>query len=174
MGNVHPFKRSQVLILKGGLVADARLEIKAGDASFTGEGTEEWLAKQLDKVLEKLPQLAELHQNKAQPDKTGAAEGGLPEKQTSEKIGSLVAYLKEKKATTSQSRKFLATAAWLQSGGMDRITTAEVTKTLNTHKQGKLSNPSQCLVHNTTSGNIVKDGKRQFYVTAEGLEELDK
>ena len=155
-------------------MADARIEIKIGVASFAGEGTEEWLAKQLDKVLERLPQFAQLHQNESEPEKKGSAEGGQSEKQTPKRIGSLATYLKEKKATANQSRKLLATAAWLQSGGMERLTISEVTKTLNTHKQGKLSNASQCLVHNTAGGNIVKDGKRQFYVAAEGFEELDK
>ena len=85
----------------------------------------------------------------------------------------LAAFLKEKKATSNQSRKFLATAAWLQLGGMNRVSTAEVAKNLNTHNQGKLGNPAQCLINNATSRNLVKDGK-QFYVVDKGFEELDK
>jgi hypothetical protein len=85
----------------------------------------------------------------------------------------LATYLKDKKATSNQSRKFLATSASLQLGGMKRITTAEVTKTLSTHNQGKLTNASQCLNNNATSGNIVKDGNKQFYVADEGFGELN-
>jgi hypothetical protein len=39
------------------------LEIKAGLVSFVGEGTEDWLAKQLDKLLGKLPEFARLPQS---------------------------------------------------------------------------------------------------------------
>jgi hypothetical protein len=156
-------------------VADARLEIKAGAVSITGEGTEKWLAEQLDKVLAKLPELAEL----AGTDKADAGSGGEGQdpaavKKAPVKIPPLATYLKDKKATTNQSRKFLATAAWLQLGGVHRLATGDVTKALSTHNQGKLTNPSQCLNNNATSGNIVKDGKKQFYVAAEGFGELDK
>ncbi|HEY3937326.1 MAG TPA: hypothetical protein VGL97_07835 [Bryobacteraceae bacterium] len=155
-------------------MADARLEIKAGPVSFVGEGTEDWLAKQLDKVLEKLPELAHLRGNDPDAGKNdGTGQSGQSKSDAStEKIGSLATYLKDKKATSNQSRKFLATSAWLQLGGMKRITTAEVTKTLSTHNQGKLTNASQCLNNNATSGNIVKDGNKQFYVADEGFEEL--
>ncbi|HEV8417015.1 MAG TPA: hypothetical protein VGQ49_25690 [Bryobacteraceae bacterium] len=157
-------------------MADARLEIKAGLVSFVGEGTEDWLAKQLDKLLGKLPEFARLPQSDPDAGKNdGAGQGGQSNNNaSSENIGSLATYLKEKKATSNQSRKFLATAAWLQLGGMKRITTAEVTKTLSTHNQGKLTNASQCLNNNATSGNVVKDGKKQFYVAEEGFEELKK
>jgi hypothetical protein len=158
-------------------MADARLEIKAGLVSFTGEGTETWLAEQLDKVLTKLIDLRELSKEIPEPDNGGItddAEQGKAKKGSKVTLAPLAAYLKEKKATTNQSRKFLATAAWLQLGGMDPITTAEVTTNLNTHKQGKLSNPGQCLIHNVRSGNIVKSGKRQFYVADKGFEELGK
>ena len=89
------------------------------------------------------------------------------------KIAPLATYLKEKKATSNQARKFLATAAWLQHGGMNRVSTSEVTKNLNTHNQGKLTNAAQCLINNATAGNVVKDGK-QVYVTDKGFEELEK
>ena len=35
---------------KGENLADAKFEIKAGSVSFVGEGTENWLAEQLDKL----------------------------------------------------------------------------------------------------------------------------
>ena len=148
-------------------MADAKLQVTTGSVSFAGEGTEDWLSKQLDKVLEKLPELRELQGSDSDTEGGGSGEseeGGQKQKPKSQ-AGTLSAYLKEKKATSNQARKFLATAAWLQHGGMEHVTTAEVTKTLHTHKQGKLTNPSQCLNNNTSSGKIVKDGKRQFYVT---------
>jgi hypothetical protein len=59
-------------------MADARLEIKAGHISFTGEGTEEWLAKQLDKVLGKLPQLAQPSSDDTESG-TDGSDGGATE-----------------------------------------------------------------------------------------------
>lgn len=156
-------------------MADAKLEVKAGSVSFTGEGTEVWLAEQLDKVLAKLSDLQALGDN-------GSRSPGVAENDTTDskanpaagiRVATLAAFLKEKKATSNQSRKFLATAAWLQLGGMNRISTGEVTKSLNTHNQGKLSNPAQCLINNASQGNVVKDG-RQFYVIDKGFEELAK
>ena len=155
-------------------MADAKFEIKVGSVSFTGEGTEAWLAEQLDKVLAKLIDLRGL--GDADPLSSGSnkdtpSKDSNPVPETN--IGTLAAYLKEKKATSNQSRKFLATAAWLQLGGMNRISTGEVTKNLNTHNQGKLSNPAQCLINNASGGNVVKDGK-QFYVVEKGFQELAK
>ena len=156
-------------------MADARLEIKAGRISFNGEGTEPWLAEQLDKVLAKLSEVKELSEDSSEADDEDDKSEQTRAKTGSQiKIGPLATYLKEKKATSNQSRKFLATAAWLQLGGMKRVATGDVTKALSTHNQSKLGNPSQCLNTNSTSGNIEKDGKRQFYVTDQGFEDLDK
>ena len=155
-------------------MADAKLEIQAGSVSFSGEGTEVWLAEQLDKVLARVKDLRALGDAER---KTPGADNGSSGKDANlavaTSIGTLAAYLKDKKATSNQSRKFLATAAWLQLGGMSRMSTGEVTKTLNTHNQGKLGNPAQCLISNASKGNIVKDGK-QFYVVEKGFEELAK
>lgn len=155
-------------------MADAKLEIQAGSVSFSGEGTEVWLAEQLDKVLAKLGDLRALGDATSEPS---GADNGAPRREANvtptTSIGTLAGYLKDKKATSNQSRKFLATAAWLQLGGMNRVSTGEVTKNLNTHNQGKLTNPAQCLINNASKGNVVKDGK-QFYVVEKGFEELAK
>ena len=36
-------------------MAEAKIEIKVGAVSFSGEGDGQWLSDQLDKVLEKIP-----------------------------------------------------------------------------------------------------------------------
>lgn len=41
-------------------MADAKLEIKVGAFTFTGEGTEKWLSGELEKLLAKLPELVEV------------------------------------------------------------------------------------------------------------------
>jgi hypothetical protein len=158
-----------------GLMADAKLEIKVGSVSFSGEGSEAWLAEQLDKWLETLPSLHEQSADNNRDDDAldegdDAGEGtGIENKGRGD---SLAAYLKNTKSTGNQARKFLATAAWLESNGKDRVTTGDVTKALSDHKQGKLTNASQCLANNVTAGKIVKDGKRQFYVSEDGSKDL--
>jgi hypothetical protein len=84
---------------------------------------------------------------------------------------SLAAFLKDKKVTNSQTRKYLATAMWLHEvKKIKRITTSDVTKALSDNNQGKLTNPAQCLINNANRGTIVREGK-QFYVTDEGRTE---
>ncbi len=41
-------------------MADAKIEIKVGEVSFVGEGTETWLAAQLEKVIKHLPDLVKV------------------------------------------------------------------------------------------------------------------
>jgi hypothetical protein len=155
----------------------AKLEIKVGAVSFSGEGGENWLAIQLDKVLAKLPEL--LAVNVGNDDESLSGNGGVEKPRDATKVDAremlgLAAYLKAKKATGNQARKFLATGLWLHdSKDLNRIATADVTKALNEHNQGKLPNAAQCLINNITQGRIVRDGK-QFYVTDDGRAELDK
>ena len=157
-------------------MTDAKLEIKVGAVTFTGEGSEKWLAEQLKSVLDKLQELTQISAESATPQ-SGRTGGELPHK-SGGKEGrpktTLAAFIKECKATTNQSRKFLATAAWLHdSEGKNRIATKDVTEALSKHNQGKLTNAGQCLVNNAKPGYIVKEGK-QFYVSDQGREELAK
>lgn len=156
-------------------MADAKLEIKVGDVSFSGEGQGEWLSKQLDKVFAKLPELVSINvpePSSGNSDPSGASES-TGHKSKFQKT-TLASFLKEKKAATgNQQRKFLATAQWLHDGGANRIATVDVTKALSDHNQGKLGNPAQCLINLAKAGWVVREGK-QFYVTEEGRTELSK
>ncbi len=150
---------------------DSKIEIKVGAVSFSGEGSGEWLSKQLDKVLAKLPELTHVAPAE-EPDADGSA-GAAPQGKRHKKLNvTLAAFLKDKKATSNQVKKFLATATWLHDHeGKNRVSTAEVTTALNTHNQGKLTNPAQCLARNVSKGHTVKDGN-QFYVSDDGRTEL--
>ncbi len=156
-------------------MADAKIDIKVGAVSFAAEGSEKWLSGELDKVLAKAPELANIAptQNVGNGGSNtgnasaGATAGGMKLK------GTLAGFLKERRATTNQVRKFLATATWLQDhDGKERLTTKEITNALSDAKQTALTNPSQCLAHNVKQGFCQKDGKKQFYVTPEGIDEL--
>lgn len=158
-------------------MADAKLEIKVGAVSFSGEGQGEWLSKQLDKILAKLPELVsvEIPESQSSNSDNNGNDGGASTGQKSKnQRTTLASFLKEKKATTgNQQRKFLATAQWLQDGGINRVATGDVTKALSEHNQGKLTNAAQCLINLTKAGWVVREGK-QFYVTEEGHTELNK
>jgi hypothetical protein len=159
-------------------MADAKLEVKAGPVSFSGEGAPEWLSKQLDKVLEKLPALvAAAHgagQEPGEADGGENAKGKAPSRKSTKQQKPLAAFLKDKNASTgNQQRKFLATAQWIHDGGAKRVATGDVTRALSDHSQGKLTNPAQCLINLKTRGFVVRENK-QFYVTDDGRAELDK
>ena len=157
---------------------DGKLEIKVGRVTFSGEGAEHWLGQQLDKVLQKLPELTQIRSDEQHGPNwhSGgkAARDGSQVHASGQSNITLAAFLKDKKATCNQSRKFLATALWLHgNGGKDRLITKDVTESLNTNNQGKLTNAAQCLISNIKAGYIVRDGK-QFYVADEGRTEVNE
>jgi hypothetical protein len=158
----------------GGVVSDSKIEIKVGSISFSGEGSGDWLSKQLDKVLAKIPELVAV----APPETpvNGSTSGGTPQAtggaQRGRASGTLATFLKTKNVNDSQNRKFLATAVWLHDAEhKDRLRTKEVTQALSTHKQGSLTNASNCLAENAKRGYCVREGKL-FYVADEGRDSL--
>lgn len=157
-------------------MADSKIEIKVGSISFSGEGSGDWLSKQLDKVLAKIPELVAV----APPETpaNGNTGGGNPpaaggaQPQHGRASGTLAAFLKAKNANDSQTRKFLATAVWLHDAEhKDRVRTKDITEALSIHKQGSLTNASSCLAENAKRGHCVREG-RLFYVTDEGRDTL--
>ena len=155
-------------------MVDSKLEIKVGSVTFSGEGTGDWLSKQLDKVLAKIPELVAVAPLES-PDTSGdghvdrhsgtGARGGKV-------AGTLAAFLKAANVGTNQNHKFLATALWLHDAEKkSRLTTTEVTAALSKHSQGKLTNPALNLKRNIGKGFCVREGK-QFYVTNEGRDSL--
>jgi NADH pyrophosphatase NudC (nudix superfamily) len=146
-------------------MANGKIELKLGSFTFSGEGDENWLTKQLDKILEKLNQL-----QKVAIIPSNSTNGGLDNSDSTLdlKNTTLASFLKSRNATSNQNKKFLATSIWLQSRGKNRISTMDVTKALKDNKQSKLGNASDCLSQNVAKGFCEKDGK-EFYVTDEGL-----
>lgn len=41
-------------------MSDSKINVKVGIVEFSGEGNQDWLAKQLDKILEKIPELLKI------------------------------------------------------------------------------------------------------------------
>src|SRR5229473_6310176 len=152
-------------------MSEAKIEIRVGEVSFSGEGTEKWLSEQLDKLIEKIPQLSKVHSQKhAETGGTGTGAGTGSGAAASQTItGILAAFLKAKSATTNQVRKFLATAIWLHDHeSMEFVNTSDVIAALSDAKQKELTNPAASLNQNVSKGFCSKRTKNQFYVTDEG------
>lgn len=147
-------------------MADAKIEIRVGEVSFSGEGGETWLAAQLEKVIKHLPDLVKV----APPPPTGGRDHHVTTKHTGPK-GTLAQFIAAH-GKDSQTRKFLATAVYLDPTGDKRLTTRDVSDALKNGRQGKLTNPAQSLNDNVKQGFCEKDGK-QFYVTEAGRSEVE-
>jgi len=151
-------------------MAEAKIEIKVGTFSFTGEGTEKWLSGELDKLLAKLPELVEIAS--AESGDSDHADAAAPIAKKNSKLGTLAHFLREKSATDNQIKKFLATAVYLHdTTGKDRLTTGDVKKALKNANQTKLGNPSDALNQNVGKGYAEKDGGA-FFVTDPGRASL--
>ena len=152
-------------------MSDTKIQIKVGAVEFSGEGDQAWLALQLDKVLTKIPELLSIREIGSGSFDTEV--GGKGNDSHSGKIPkNLALFLKDKNATTVQTKKFLATAAFLQLKGSARQTTTDVSRALKDSNQSKLNNPSDCLNQNVTKGFCEKDGDKGFFVTDAGMSEL--
>jgi hypothetical protein len=165
-------KTSYTTILhpKGGIAkGSAKIEFKLGGIDFSGEGEEKWVASQLDKILERAPELLTNASAPADEDlKQDAGGGGAP---PGEQNVTLAKFLQQKTAGSSQVRRFLATAEWLTIRGNKRPTTSDVSKALKDNHQNRLANPADCLNKNVSKGYCEKDGKK-FFVTPEGRKSL--
>lgn len=150
-------------------MADAKIEVEVGQFRFSGEGEQQWLAQQMDKILKSAESLIELAPPQANPNaaSTGNA-SGTGHASTDE---ALPQFLQRASGTKSQVNKFLATAEWLHRKGHKQVGTSDVTKALKDAHQNRLSNPADCLGRNASKGFCVKDGKH-FYVTDEGRKHL--
>ena len=155
-------------------MSESKIELTVGAVSFSGEGNEKWVAEQLDKILENVPDLLRVkpqiraHQPKAGTP-TSQHEPMSPAPDIAKKT--LPAFLTEKNATTIQVKKFLATAVWLEAKGKARMTTRDVSSALKKAKQKSLSNPADCLNQNIKKGYCEKDGS-EFFVIETGKNSL--
>lgn len=151
-------------------MSDAKIEVKVGQITFSGEGEQDWVAKQLDKILAQAEKLIQLVPEGQAEEDGGSGKKHMEGNSTIAKK-TLPAFLQEKGATTNQVKKFLATAVWLEAKGKGKIETAEITKALKDAHQARLGNAADCLNQNVKKGYSEKDGK-QFFVTDEGKKSL--
>jgi hypothetical protein len=151
----------------------SKIQFKIGPIEFTGEGEPEWVSSQLDKLITMIPELltmAQVDQDKEQPTNGNEPK---PRKLANKNIPSnLSVFLREKNAVSNQNKKFLATSAFLQLNGKNRLSTSDITKALKDANQTKLGNPSESLNQNVKKGHCEKDGPKEYFVTSHGFEDL--
>lgn len=156
-------------------MSQARIEITIGQITFSGEGDSSWLSGQLDKILDRAESLLALAsiQTKLTNSESGDADNKAADLAGHNEISSkpLAIWLREKGADTNQTLKFLATAAWLEAKGQNRLQTKDVTSALSSANQKRLGNASESLNQNIKQGFCEKEGK-QFYVTEIGKRKL--
>lgn len=156
-------------------MSEAKIEVKIGQISFSGEGEPSWLSGQLDKILDRAESLLSLAPIQAPPLAPGATGGTHQAADLSGHseiaLKPLAVWLKEKGADTNQNLKFLATAVWLEAKGQNRLQTKDVSSALGNANQKRLGNAAECLNQNVKQGFCEKEGK-QFYVTEEGKKRL--
>jgi hypothetical protein len=152
-------------------MSEAKVEIKIGEIQFSGEGEQDWVAEQLDKILVKAKDLIVLSPVTAASDESEDPTHKPMGNDSAIASKTLPSFLDEKGATKIQTKKFLATAVWLEAKGYNRISTSKVSNALKDSNQKKINNPSDCLNQNVGKGYCEKDGK-EFFVTKEGKNSL--
>ena len=163
---------------------NARIEFKIGNIEFVGEGDPDWVTEQLDKILDRIPNLA-TESTKSIPKTTvqtppptvqaiqPAVNSDLFSTQSKNRAipENISTFLRKKDAIDKQRRKFLGTAVWLQLNGQQLIKTKDVTDVLRAARQVRITNPSHQLNQNIAQGFCQKEG-RGFYVTPQGVENI--
>ncbi len=148
-----------------------KIEIKLGNLSFSGEGDQNWLTAQLQKlidsaeVLNKTTIVAPASSVAAPPTSVGISATDVPFQD------SLASYLKTKNAEKNQNMRFLVTADWLRRRGESSLTSGLIARTLSEHHQSRLANPSDCLNQNVKKG-LCEKKNGGFFITPEGLKAL--
>lgn len=157
-------------------MANARIEFKIGNIEFVGEGEQDWVTEQLDKVLKRIPELANESEKSVPKANTTQVISTKPAQQSRQNLEQLAkenlsTFLRKRDAIDKQRRRFLGTAVWLQLRGQQLIKTKEVTDALRAARQVKITNPSHQLNQNISQGYCQKEGQG-FYVTPQGVENI--
>src|SRR5690349_6871689 len=123
------------------MMSDAKIDLKIGQIQFSGQGEQDWVSKQLDKIIAQAEKLIQLAPADTSDDDDDDRRSRTPMKSDSAIAKrTLPAFLAEKGATTNHVKKFLATAVWLEAKGKSRLQTKDIAEALRTANQSKLTN----------------------------------
>ncbi len=175
-------------------MAESKIDFSYENLHFSCEGDKDWVESQLNQVLNRIPELnrSELFVKSGDEKLNSAQE--ITEKQPvaekkerykrgrKSKLGTIPAveqfsgdplfeFLKGKNAEKNQVKKFLATAVYLHSQGVEKFSTPMVSKSLKSARIEKLLNASDCLNKNEKKGFCIKDDK-EFVLTESGIRSI--
>ena len=150
-------------------MGQAKIQLTVGGVSFSGEGEQEWLEKQLQVFMEAVPRLAKIEP----PLPVGEHDAEGPQSDSAEAAFTqpLASYIREKGGDSNQQTRFLVTADWLRRRGNTDLKTSAVTAALRDSRQKKLGNPADCLNKHVSRGFCEKNGAG-FFITPDGLKAL--
>ena len=176
-------------------MAESKIDFSFDNLHFSCEGDKDWVENQLNQILSRIPglnsselliksgriKLASGQDNT--PVKLPAARNKVNSKRgrktnsesytsVDESLGNpLYEFLKEKNADKNQVRKFLATAVFLHSQGVEKFSTPMVSKLLKSAHIDRLINASDCLNKNEKKCFCIKDDK-EFILTGAGIRSI--
>jgi len=176
-------------------MAESKIDFSFENLHFSCEGDKDWVEMQLNQILSRIPGLSKPDLSlpsemvKSAPDQNHSTKGiavagkniDLKSRRrpktasaltTSEYSNDpLMEFLKEKDADKNQVRKFLATAVFLHSKGVEKFSTPTVSKLLKSANIEKLINASDCLNKNEKKGFCIKEDK-EFILTEAGIRSI--
>jgi hypothetical protein len=179
-------------------MAESKIDFSFENLHFSCEGEKDWVEAQLNQILNRIPGLnkteavVKSEDEKIIPALEEAKEISekkvVSEKKERHKLGRksklgahhgigefsgdpLFEFLKGKNADTNQVKKFLATAVYLHSQGIEKFSTPMVSKSLKSAQIKKLINASDCLNKNEKKGFCIKDDK-EFVLTESGIRSI--
>ena len=180
-------------------MAESKIDFSFDNLHFSCEGDKDWVETQLNQVLNRIPGLnkpglfVKPETVKPSSAKILTEDGFITETQVAvvkekgkrgrkprvvaeplieEPSGDpLFEFLKDKNADKNQVKKFLATAVYLHSQGMEKFSTPVISKSLKAAHIEKLINASDCLNKNEKKGFCIKDEK-EFILTESGIRSI--
>ena len=174
-------------------MAESKIDFSFDNLHFSCEGDKDWVEAQLNQVLNRIPGLNKSDFSAEGSIQTPEKENGVKpdmvvEKKERNKRESkiklvnnpqleefagdpLFEFLKGKSADKNQVKKFLATAVYLHSHGVEKFSTPMVSKSLKSAHIEKLLNASDCLNKNEKKGFCIKDDK-EFILTESGIRSI--
>ena len=162
-------------------MSDSKIQVKVGIVEFSGEGNQDWLAKQLDKILDKVPELLKIEvgdaANKDNQNNGGGSSGSGSGGSAGTISGLSVLNIAGKLSNKSGSDLVIIAAAFLHfvegktSFTRDDISAA-MKKATGVYKDNYLSNLTKYLTQLEKNSTLLKSGTT-YSLNANKVNELN-
>ena len=142
-------------------MSESKIQVKVGIVEFSGEGEQDWLAKQLDKILEKVPELLKIEVSNSPRTIPGTpneiSSTGIP------KAGLSVLNITGKLSPKSGSDLAIAAAAYVHFvEGKPSFTRDDISSTMKKatgiYKNSYFANLTTTLAQLEKNGSLLKNG----------------